>query len=241
MNVVLFDIDHTIMSSPEGANAKASEVMFKQVFNIETSEDAVEKVGKTEWGLIEEVLVAHGQNLADESTHRIPDEAYMVWAEAFKKEIEGKNSTLLPGIWELVNELAQMKEIKLGILSGNSVWRSEAKLASVGLDEFFKDRMGKLVGVFGNEARTREGLLARATDRLVFDNDCLTIIDDSLIGAQMLSNLKIYSIFVATGSATVEDLKKFQERVYPDFGEERWREVLQYIQSCPIIKNHSLN
>lgn len=232
MNVVLFDIDHTIMASPSGANDAASRKMFIDVFGVDTSEDAVEKVGMTEWGLIEKVLEQAGVNPVpdDGSVHSIPQRAYTYWAEVFEQEIKGKPATLLPGIWELLVALADIKEIKLGLLTGNSYWRSEVKLEAVGVDEFFRDHAGKLVGAFGNEARTRDGLMAFARDRLVFDHDRLTIVDDSLIGAQMLVGTEISGVFVGTGHASVDELKKHQAFVLPDFGEGRWQEVVAYIQ-----------
>ena len=53
---VLIDIDETILSVPEGINAKASAVMFKQVFGIDAHEELIDNVGKTEMGIIQEVL-----------------------------------------------------------------------------------------------------------------------------------------------------------------------------------------
>lgn len=234
MNVVLFDIDHTLMASPPGANARASQRMFKDLYGVDASEDAVEKVGMTEWGVIERVLEQVGVNPIpeDDAQHRIPDKVYQYWAEVLKTEIADQPSTLEPGIWDLLNRLADETEVKLGLLTGNSYWRSEVKLEAVGIDEFFRDHGGNLIGAFGNEARTREGLLAFARDRLVFDNDCLSIVDDSLIGAQMLAESGVYGIFVGTGSASVDELKQYQQVVFEDFGENRWQEVLQYIQVC---------
>lgn len=236
MNVVLFDIDHTIMSSPPGANAEASRHMFKEFYGLDTTEDSVEKVGMTEWGLIEKVLAKAGVVPVpkDDAAHSIPEEAYQYWAKVFTQEIQGKSSTLLPGIWDLLVALADQKDVKLGLLTGNSYWRSEVKLKAVGVDEFFRDHKGDLIGAFGNEARTRSGLIAFAQDRLVFDNDCLTIVDDSLIGAKMLADEEIYGVFVGTGHATVEELRQYQEVVFADFGEDRWEEALKYIQACTI-------
>lgn len=234
MNVVLFDIDHTIMASPSGANDRASRRMFKDIFGVDTSEDAVEKVGMTEWGLIETVLDRAGANPipVEGTTHTIPDKAYQYWAQALAEELkQAEPATLLPGIWEMLVALADEPDIKLGLLTGNSYWRSEVKLAAVGVDEFFRDRPGKLVGAFGNEARTRDGLLAFARDRLVFDNDTMTIVDDSLLGAKMLVGTDVYGLFVATGHATMDELKKHQQVVVPDLGEDRWQKAVDFLKA----------
>lgn len=236
MNIVLFDIDHTLMASATGANARASRKMFQQVFGLETSEDSVEKVGMTEWGLIEKVLAKAGAVAATSSPHRqIPERAYTVWADELHAELrQDGTSRVLPGIVELLDVLRGDSQIRLALLTGNSIWRSRVKLAAVGLLDYFTDRDGNLLGAFGNDARTREALLTFAFDRLVFEGDCATVIDDSLIGAKMLADKKVHSVFVATGEASVSELKQYQNRVYPDFGENRWREVAEFVKSCQL-------
>lgn len=206
--------------------------MFQKVFGIDTTEDAVEKVGMTEWGVIEKVIAEQGSTVvpSDDVQHQIPEEAYRVWAEALEEKIVDRPSTLLPGMWELVEALYNQRDIKLGVLTGNSYWRSEVKLKAIGMDEFFRERSGRIIGSFGNEARTRHGLLAFAQDRLVFDNDTLGILDDSIIGAQMLRGYRdIYAIFVATGHATLEQLSLCERPVFPDLGEGRWQQAYELL------------
>lgn len=233
MKIVLFDIDHTLTASPKGVNALASKRMFKECFGIDASEDSVEKVGMTEWGIIERVLLKHGSDLlpADNVQHKVPDNIYERWAEILEEESEGKPATLLPGMWELVEALSNDADFKLGLLTGNSYWRSEVKLKAIGIDEFFRARSGEIVGAFGNEARTRDGLIAFAEDRLKFDNDDLIMVDDSLIGAQMLKNRSdIYAIFVATGSASVSELSISGKPVFEDLESPRWEEAYQLLK-----------
>lgn len=232
MKVVLFDIDHTLMHSPEGANGRSSSVMFRTMFGVEASEDSVEKVGMTEWGVIEKVLNSRGAEAVGENPaqHDIPEEAYKLWADELAKECVESCGTIGVGMRELVESLSGRQDIKLGLLTGNSYWRSEVKLKSVGLDDFFRERTGKLVGAFGNEARTREGLLSFAQDRLVYDHDKMIIIDDSLIGAQMAKKHDVPIVLVATGSATAEELHEYSPYVFSDLGEERWKQVLEIVE-----------
>ena len=141
------------------------------------------------------------------------------------------SAMLCEGVTELLAALAQNKEVKLSILSGNSKARSAVKLRSAGIAEFFTARNGQLRGAFGDEARTREGLIAYAQDRLVFDNDRMMVVDDSLIGAKMTKEHGIFAIMVATGSASAEELSAYSQYVFPDFGEVRWQ------QSVTLIEN----
>lgn len=224
MIYVLFDIDETILSVPGGINAKASSVMFKKVFGLNAHEEMIDNIGKTEMGIIKEVLEKLGENVA------APEEAYKVWAQATAQELKSHPVRILPGISELLTVLFRNPKVKLGLLSGNSSWRSEEKLKSAHLDTFFRDPDTKqLNGVFGNMAERRDQLFdiikqqATAGDRFV-------IIDDSIIGARMAQTHNLPMIMVATGKATEEQLRPFTPYVFSDFGEGRWEKVVSLIE-----------
>src|SRR3989344_541746 len=119
---VFFDIDETLLSVPEGINAKASSVMFKEVFGVDAHEDMIENAGKTEMGIIKEVLEKVGINA------EVPQEAYKIWAQATRQELQDHPVRILPGIPELLAALSKNLKVKLLILTGNSVWRAEEKL-----------------------------------------------------------------------------------------------------------------
>ncbi len=141
---VLFDIDETTLSVPEGINAKASSVMFKKVFGVDAHEEMIDNFGKTEMGIIQEVLkkVGVSQRTAEQEplVIEVPEDAYIVWAQATAKELKDHPAKILPGIFELLTALSKNSNIKLSLLSGNSEYRAEEKLKSVGLDVFFRDK-----------------------------------------------------------------------------------------------------
>lgn len=126
---VLVDIDETMLSVPEGINAKASSVMFKKVFGVDAHEELIDNVGKTEMGIIQEVLKKVGvrNNRITEqepSVSLVPDEAYIVWAQATGQELKDHPVRVLPGIPELLTALSKNPNVKLGLLSGNSPQRA---------------------------------------------------------------------------------------------------------------------
>ena len=131
---------------------------------------------------------------------------------------------------ELLTELTSNKEIKLGILTGNSLWRAEAKLESAKLDQYFRDENGQLMGAFGNESEERDGLIEIAKNRLGKPGDTQILVDDFLIGAEMAERHNISAVMVATGTSSVEELSAHVSHVFPDFGEERWREAADLIK-----------
>src|SRR3989344_9330482 len=100
---VLVDIDETVLSLPEGINRKASAVMFKKVFRIDAHEEMIDNFGKTEMGIIQEVLrkVGVSQRRTEReqlSAVEVPEEAYKVWAQATAQELKDHPARVLPGI-----------------------------------------------------------------------------------------------------------------------------------------------
>lgn len=221
----LFDIDETLLSVPRGLNALSSTHMFQQVFGVDANEDLIDNVGKTEQGIIKEVL----NKLGKESI--IPDEAYQVWAESIGKELKKRPAQVLPGIIELLTSLSKNPTVMLEFLTGNSPWRSEEKLKSAKLYNFFKDsKTGRLQGAFGNMAEKRYQLFDIIKNQAT-PKDHFIIIDDSILGAQLAQEHGIPIILVATGKAHKEHLAKFSSYVFQDFGDNRWQEAVHIIES----------
>ncbi len=230
---VLVDIDETMLSVPEGINAKASSVMFKKVFGIDAHEEMIDNFGKTEMGIIQEVLKKVGSNRRtaeqEPSIVKIPEEAYKVWAQAMAQELKDHPARILPGIPELLTALSKNPKIKLEILSGNSVWRAEEKLKSVGFDGFFRNPdTTQLNGVFGNMAPQRDQLFDILKQQTAA-GERFVIIDDSLVGARMAQAYNTPMIMVATGKANEEQLKSFTPHVFSDFGANRWQQAVSLI------------
>jgi phosphoglycolate phosphatase-like HAD superfamily hydrolase len=224
MIYALVDIDETMVSVPHGINAKTSAVMFKKVFGINAHEEMIDNVGKTELGIIQEVLAKFG--LGD---REISEETYKVWAEAMDAELKNDPVKILPGMTEFLEALSKNPNVKLFLLTGNSPWRAESKLKSAFFDKYFRDLVtGRLAGVFGNATPKRDGLftiLKNSSD----PGDKFVVVDDSLIGARMVKDNNLTMIAVATGKATDDQLAVYTKNVFPDLGEDRWKEAVSII------------
>lgn len=232
---VLVDIDETMLSVPEGINAKASSLMFKKVFGIDAHEELIDNIGKTEMGIIQEVLEKVGTNQRvtkqEPSVIEVPDEAYKVWAQATGQELKDHPVRVLPGIPEFLIALSKNPKVKLGLLSGNSPYRAEEKLKSAHLDTFFREPdTQQLNGVFGNLVARRDQLFDIIKQQTTAE-DRFVIIDDSLIGARVAQVHNLPMIMVATGKATEEQLRSFTPYVFPDFGENRWQQAVSLIET----------
>lgn len=82
--------------------------------------------------------------------------------------------------------------------------------------------------VFGNMAPKRDQLFDIIRNQAT-SKDNFIIIDDSIIGVKMAQQHSIPVIMVATGKATEEQLKVFTPYVFPDFGDDRWQQVVSLI------------
>ena len=223
---VLVDIDGTIMLVPRSVDIKSSAVMFKKVFGVEASEEFIDNSARPERYIVIEVLKKMAIKLKE-----VPEKAYISWAEAESQELKKNPAKILPGAVELLKKLSENQEIKLSLLTGNSYFRAEAKLNSVGLDIFFRNpETGRLAGVFGEEGNTREELLLKTLSQKKAE-DKIIILDDSLLGGEMAKKNNIPIILVATGKFSQEKLKPFTKYVFPDLGQDRWRKVIKIINS----------
>ncbi|MBI5126916.1 HAD hydrolase-like protein [Candidatus Roizmanbacteria bacterium] len=226
MIYALFDIDDTMTSMPDGTDRKTSVAMFRQVFGVDADESIANPIGKTEMMIIKEAMEKVGKPI-----DKVPDEAYKVWGENVAKELQKNPGRVLPGVVELLEALSKNPKVKLELLTGNAPERARAKLESTKLDKFFIDpSSNELVGALGNMAYKREELIEVIKKKLQPD-DKFIIIDDSLIGANMVKKYQVSSILVATGNVSEDRLKEFSTNVFPDFGDNRWQKAVSIIES----------
>lgn len=220
---VLVDIDETMVSVPPGINAKTSAVMFKKIYGIDANEEMIDNVGKTELGIIKEILIKF--KIQDSV---VPEEAYKVWAQALDEELARDPVQILPGMVEFLKTLSNNPEVNLVLLTGNSPWRAESKLKSAGFEKYFKDKNGNLKGVFGDMTPKREELFPLLKKQCQ-EEDKFIVVDDSLIGAKMANDFGLKLISVETGRAKKEDLQRYTDYVYKDFGDGRWKTAVQVV------------
>ena len=236
---VLVDIDETMLSVPPGINKKTSAIMFKTVFNLDAHEEMINNIGKTERGIIDEVLAEMGKRASttekERSFGKLSDElyaqAYILWADVAREELKENPPLIFPGIPELLKSLFEDPSVQLALLSGNSSWRAEVKLKSVGFDNYFRDpKTNKLEGVFGEMSPTRSGLFELLKEKSD-PNDKFIIVDDSLLGAELAKKYNIPAIMVATGPASLEELQKYSPYVFENLGDNQWQQALKIIES----------
>jgi len=222
---VLMDIDETLISVPHGINALSSGKMFKKIFGVDAHEDMINNIGQTEMAVIIEVLTLVGVSIKT-----VPIEAHTYWARELEADLHDNPVRVLPGIHELLDALSQMPHVRLRLLTGNAPEKARIKLASGKIEKYFMKEDGSLDGVFGDTVLKREMLFDRVKKESP-QGETFVIIDDSLLGAQIGKKYSVPTILVATGHATEKELREYTDTVFPDLGENRWKEALSYIET----------
>lgn len=160
-----FDIDGTLLLSG-GAGRVAMTQVMREMFGL-TELHRVEVHGRTDRGIVDELFSKHEIPLDDELRGEFSDR-YHELLPASMAECDGY---LMPGVVELLERMAALPLLKLGILTGNSQSAAWTKLGHFGLDRFFE------FGGYGDQHAERADVARQALD------DCRRTYADQIIGA----------------------------------------------------------
>jgi phosphoglycolate phosphatase len=217
IRLVLFDIDGTLVHTG-GAGVKAFAKVFADEFGAKDGFEKLKFAGRTDVSLVREFFRYH--NIADtpENLTRF-FERYVFWLDYI---LAHSRTEACPGIWEFIAELQTSSEPPLiGLLTGNIRLGAEIKLRHFDLWKNFE------TGAFADDSEDRDEIAAVAKQRasrilgknlrgeevLVIGDTPLDIRCGRAIGAKVLA--------VATGGATLEELKRHQ----PDWAVNDLREI----------------
>lgn len=205
--LVLFDIDGTILWG--GPLWKECFLAAIEELHPNTDFPRVSFGGKTDIQITREMLAALGlaQDEVDARMKAIIDQ----YLQNVKRAIPERapEVKLLPGVREIIEELARHPDVLLGLLTGNVREGAKLKLSCVGLevgpDGHFR------VGVYGDDHWDRYELPAMAVDRTrhehghVFSGKQVVIIGDTIHDVNCGKSIGARSIGVGTGRTHSQD------------------------------------
>jgi len=194
-NLVLFDIDHTLLISFE-AQKRAFIEGLRQVHGIDVAEDGVLGYhGWTDQMIIKDLAKKHGiENPDVESTMK-------VMCDVFPDFVDCEPLKVLPGVPELLKALDERGTI-IGLVTGNLECIARGKMKKLGFNEYFT------VGGFGSDHTERGELAKIAVKRakeLGFDGKA-THVGDTPNDVKAGKTAGIRTLGVATGDSTMEEL-----------------------------------
>lgn len=145
MNVVLFDIDGTLVLTG-GAGVAA---MREAVLAIVGQQRALPEIGlhgRTDRAIVEDLLRHCGVPATDENWRRFLEE----YEARLPAALSARRGRALPGVAELIEELGRRERVHVGLLTGNVRIGAELKLTHYGLWPNFA------FGGFGDERLLRD-------------------------------------------------------------------------------------
>jgi len=201
--LVLFDIDGTLIDSGQ-AGQRAWNRVFRSEFSIPDAFQHILMDGKTDIQILKEGLRAHGRQPTEVLIGRITSR----YLEILQSEIENPRAHVLPGVRELLDQLAGDENYVVGLLTGNLEAGARIKLSPFGLDRHFT------LGAFGSDHENRTKLLPIVVEKFVqktgsrigFD-DCI-IVGDTPRDVACAKPYGAQTIAVATGIYSMVDLFK---------------------------------
>lgn len=225
MKLILFDIDGTLMDSG-GAGTRAMYKAFAKGLAIGRDELAGIKVsmaGKTDPQILGELFSLLG--IASDRAKM--QEILSLYIKYLEREIKDNTKALKPAVMDVLDWLAPLKDVHLGLLTGNVMDGARIKLKSFGIWERFA------FGAFGSDNHDRNKLLPAALDRFreltgkeVTFADCV-VIGDTPRDVECSKPYGAYALAVATGpydmtslnntdaDAVIEDLTGAREVLTP--------------------------
>ena len=199
--LLLFDIDGTLLTSG-GAGERALRLGFRDRFGIDDDLSSIEIAGRTDSGIVREMLAAHRLPATPENIAAFLDGYLHHLAE----EIPRTPGRLLPGILPLLDALQPRADIVLALLTGNLARGAEIKLRHYDVWHYFE------FGAFADDHHDRNQLgpfaqaRARAQRGIEFPPERIFVLGDTPHDIACARAIGAKAIAIATGKFSQADL-----------------------------------
>jgi phosphoglycolate phosphatase-like HAD superfamily hydrolase len=213
MYAVFFDIDGTLLLTGGAGQAAFTETLLED-FGISEFPDGILFAGRSDRAIIFEILDRLQLNADDDAWQQFNSG----YCRRLKASLETCSGRLLPGVVELLDQLAKIENVAVGLLTGNIEHGAWQKLEHFGIAERFT------FGGFGDDHHDRcdiaAAALADARQRLAErlkpwkGEFCGTmVIGDTVNDIRCARSIGARAAAVATGGTTLEQLAAAE----PDF------------------------
>lgn len=206
VRLVLFDIDGTLVRTG-GAGVKAFAKVFATEFGATDGFEHLKFAGRTDLSLVREFFGFHQIAPTAENFDRFFDR-YVFWLDHILRE---GRVEVCAGVWEFIRALQRLSAPPLlGLLTGNIRLGAEIKLRAAGLWPAFK------TGAFADDHEERDHIAAIARDRgsrllnHTLRGDEVVVVGDTPLDIRCGRAIQAKVLAVATGGASLEDLRKHQ-------------------------------
>ena len=215
MQVCLFDIDGTLLSSG-GAGKAAMGAAMASAFGVADSADGVLFSGRTDRAIGKDLFALHGV----EATELNWQQFIAAYLHLLPGYLDTHRGSVLPGISALLPTLARQPAMTLGLLTGNLREGARLKLGHYGIYEHFQ------FGAFGDHVFDRDEVaklaLAELRERIPQQVrlEDIWVIGDTPLDIQCARAIGVRVLAVATGWHSVELLAETKpDLLLPDLSD----------------------
>jgi phosphoglycolate phosphatase len=214
MRVILFDIDGTLVSTG-GAGRMALERGMAGAFGVPPTSDGISLSGRTDRGIARDLFGAHGIAETEENWQRFR-RAYLAALPGTLAERAGR---VLPGVADLLSQLAGREDTAVGLLTGNIREGARLKLTYYQIFHHF----GPGFGGFGDVHLERDHVAREALEsaRAHLGRERaptqVWVVGDTPLDVRCAHSIGARAVAVATGEYSVDVLQKEgADAVVPD-------------------------
>lgn len=203
---LLFDIDGTLLRAGNAGMKAVHETLVQMFGDVPESKLVVH--GRTDHGIMTDVF-----DLLEKDYQQYRSEFDQLYWDKLSQVITKTDGFLLPGINELLEELAAAPDVALGILTGNARVAADVKLKHFGIQQYFS------FGGYGDHHSDRNQVAAVAVEAArselpqTFDSEQVWVIGDTVNDITCARSVGAKVIAVETGGGTRKEL----ELAAPDF------------------------
>jgi phosphoglycolate phosphatase len=204
MKVVLFDVDGTLLWT-DGAGRRAIHRALREVLGIEHPAAGFRFDGRTDPEIVRLLAAASGRAHGPDVVASVLTRYVALLEDELSRP--GHQTTVYPGVFDLLAALERRDDCVVGLLTGNIVDGARLKLRSGGVD------MARFrVGAFGSDHADRAELPAIARRRvqerlgILATGRDVVIVGDTPADVACGRGIGARAIGVATGSYSVPEL-----------------------------------
>jgi phosphoglycolate phosphatase len=207
---ILFDIDGTLVSTG-GAGQLAFAETFAAEFGVEELSGKVPFAGRSDRAIASDLMRLHGVDPHEENWRRFR----AGYLDRLPSALERRQGRVLPGVTELLSEIASAGHPLVGLLTGNIREGADHKLKYYGLAEHFSfggfgdtshDRCDIAAAALAEARRVALADFASASDLEVCELAGAMVIGDTVHDISCARSIGAYAVAVPTGGATRDEL-----------------------------------
>lgn len=214
MNILLFDIDGTLLLSG-GAGNRAMDRACSLLYGIQGATQGRDFSGMTDPAILRSLFSYLQQRECTEEEMNEMAETYLTF---LREEVASSPGfRVLPGVPELLRRLSERKDVLLGIATGNLEQGAQMKLKRADLLSYFR------FGAYGSDTEHRSAIVALGIERAKKllpqspDTYIAYVIGDTPLDIEAGKAVGTLTVAVASGTTSVEELGRHQPTyLFPD-------------------------